>query len=112
MWGLTLGYNISDAHGGFSQYFHYLLISDIVSCRMLTAIANLIGERGEMAKQPLPIFSGQWPVTSGQSANRTPLPYSPCPPTTLSSVLSHYPLATDHWPLTTALLYHFLLCQS
>src|SRR5579863_2754189 len=40
----------------FSQYFHFLLMSDIVSCRMLAAIANLIGERGEMAKQPLPVF--------------------------------------------------------
>jgi len=27
--------------------------------RTLVSIANLIGERGEMAKQPLPIFSGQ-----------------------------------------------------
>jgi hypothetical protein len=28
----------------------------VVSSRKLLSIANLIGERGEMAKQPLPIF--------------------------------------------------------
>jgi hypothetical protein len=33
--------------------------------RKLLSIANLIGERGEMAKQPLPV-SFQWLVVSGQ----------------------------------------------
>jgi len=82
-------------------------MSDIVSCRMLGAIANLIGERGEMAKQPLPIFSGQWSVASQQPDFVALLQLAR---TNLSSVLGHYPLRD--WPLATALNYHFLLCQS
>jgi len=40
----------------FLQHIHLLLMSPIAGSRKLTPIANLIGERGEMAKQPLPDF--------------------------------------------------------
>ena len=40
----------------FLQVFHVILMREAAGSRKLTAIANLIGERGEMAKQPLPIF--------------------------------------------------------
>jgi len=46
------------------------------SSRKLRSIANLIGERGEMAKQPLPRFfvGGQWLMVSDQNQKQRPEP--------------------------------------
>jgi hypothetical protein len=38
----------------FSQVIHLALMFEDVDSGNLPSIANLIGERGEMAKQPLP----------------------------------------------------------
>ena len=51
-----LAQRVSHVSRRFLQVFYFILMCRAAQSRILTSIANLIGERGEMAKQPLPIF--------------------------------------------------------
>jgi hypothetical protein len=55
----------------FSRVIHLLLMLRGCDSRNLASIANLIGERGERAKQPLPRFFGCQLMAFGLSACAT-----------------------------------------
>jgi len=85
----------------FSQDFYLLLMCEPAEPGTLSSIANLIGERGEMAKQPLPHFC-QWLVVRSR-------------PSAVSYQLSAVTAPTtynDNWQLPTGYCYDLLLCQS
>ena len=56
----------------------------------LSSIANLIGERGEMAKQPLPVFIGaiSCQLSALSESAQVPVPVWPASPIALLTVQS------------------------